>query len=169
MPGTVTSGLVLGTLALCLGAADFVIKDSLKLVDDRIKQSLSEPRTAFRKVVTLDCTRRTLLRLNLVAMACKGFAGAVAAMASQDKAPPLVMAAGCGSLAFGAVLTAVIFVSHECLVTKANSYAVEEAEAAAARGAAERMGNIGVSAGAPERRVIAVEPAKKRAPKKQGR
>lgn len=157
VPGTVASGFVVGALALGFGAADFVVKDSLKLMDDRIKTELGEVRTAFRKVVSLDCTRRSLLRLNLVAMVCKGLAAAVAGLATQGKASPVIMAIGCGALTFGAVLTGVILVSHEHLVTTANLEAVERAESAAAKEAVRRLGEINTPADAPKRPVISLD------------
>lgn len=157
VPGTVGSGFVVGALALGFGAADFVIKDSLKLMDDRIKSELGEVRTAFRNVVSLDCTRRSLLRLNLVAMVCKGLAAAVAGLATQSKASPVIMAVGCGALAFGAVLTGVIFLSHEVLVTRANIDAVDRAESGAAKEAVKRLGEINAPTTVPDRPVISVD------------
>lgn len=170
VPGTVASGFAIGALALGFGAADFVIKDSLKLVDDRIKTELDDVRTAFRRVVSLDCTRRSLLRLNLVAMICKGLAAAVAGLATQGKASPVIMAIGCGALAFATVLTGVIFVSHEHLVTEANLDAVERSENAAAKDAVRRLGTINTSADAPDRPVISVAvEEQKRQPKKESK
>ena len=156
VPGTVAAGFGLGGLALGLGAADFMIKDSLKLLDERIAQELTEPRTALRRVLSLDCTRRALLRLNLVAMLCKGLAVAVAGLATQNKASPLTMAVGCGALVFGALLTGVIFVSHERLVTKSNEDAVDRAEIKAAKESIARLGDFQASPEAPERPVIEI-------------
>ena len=168
VPGTVAAGFVVGALALGFGATDFVIKDSLKLVDDRIKAELGEVGTAFRRVMALDCTRRALVRLNLVAMVCKGLAMAVAGLATQEKASPAIMATGCGALAFGIVLTAVIFLSHEHYVTVTNRSALERAEAIAAKSAVTRLGQINEPITLPERSIIELKPGlpKKTPPKK---
>lgn len=169
LPDTVATGLVMGAVAVAFGAADFVIKDSLKLVDGRIERELQAPRSALRRVATLDCTRRTLLRLSLMAMLCKGLATAVGLLVTQGKATPVIMAVGGGALAFGAILTGVIYLSHEHLVTRANQEAVDRAEETAARNAVDRLGNIHAPAGAPERPIVATGPAVTGRPRKLAR
>jgi len=154
LPCKVSTGFVIGAMAVALGAADLVIKESLKLVDDRVKAELDDVKTAYRVVPGLGKARQGLLRLTLVAMICKGIALAAGGLATQGKSSPLVLAIGCGALAFGAVLTAVIWISHESLQKQASADAIERAEAKAAKNSVERLGSISGPSGAPERPII---------------